>query len=93
MEEEAETEVYLYVYKIDPADEYYTTELFVGTEGEYQEKLNAGNLTYSEFYGYGKAPEDLVMFNNGKWELLPRDIAYKYSSDFVQENERLWSNM
>lgn len=91
-EEEITNDIYAYIFKVQPTDEYFKTAFFLGTEEDYAAFVENSKFTFADFKAFGKAPEDIIMYNNGEWELLPRDIAYKHTPNYVVENEILWSN-
>lgn len=90
-EDVTDDNLFVYTYKISPIDEYYNTGLFAGDKEQYQEFLSTS--AYEEVNDFGAVPQEVVMFHNGKLELLPRDVAYKYAPDYVLVNEQLWSNL
>lgn len=83
--------LFVYIYKVSKTDEYYKTGLFSGDKEQYNEFLI--HTTYEDIKDFGAVPQEVVMFHNGKLELLPRDVAYKYAPDYVLVNEQLWSNL
>ena len=91
-EEQQEKDLFVYIYKVMDNDEYFETKLFLGTEEKYKEFASKSKFAFAQFTDFGKAPDEIVMFNNGEWELLPRDVAYKHLPTYVAENDILWSN-